>query len=198
MREPRDSTRAVPPAPPAPPHTSVSPDPRDPFASPTPPLPPTADQLRRAAARYATGIALVTTRANGLDHAMTANSFTTVSLDPLLALVCVERDSRFHDAVLAAGVWSATFLAADAQDAARWFATRGRELAGQFDRIATRRGHNGCLLHAEGLASLEMRTEQVIAAGDHDILLGTVTAVHEPQDAHGPLVYYSSGFHELA
>ncbi len=141
---------------------------------------------------------MVTTRADGVDHAMTANSFTTVSLDPLLALVCVERDSRFHHAVSSAGVWSVTFLAAGAQDAARWFATRGRDLVGQFDRVATRRGHNGCLLLTDGLAGLELRTHRIVPAGDHDIVLGAVTAVHEPGDAQGPLVYFSSTFHTLA
>ncbi|MGB7982908.1 MAG: flavin reductase family protein [Candidatus Nanopelagicales bacterium] len=159
---------------------------------------PSAEQFRRAAARYATGIAVVTTRVEGVDHAMTANSFTTVSLDPLLALVCVERESRIHTAVLAAGVWSVSFLPAGAQDTARWFATRGRDLTGQFDRVATRRGHNGCVLLADGLAGLELRTEQVLPAGDHDIVLGAVTSVHEPHDEGGPLVYYASAFHALA
>ena len=53
---------------------------------------------------------MVTTAAGEIDHAMTANSFTSVSLDPLLALVCVERDSRFHEAVLAADSWAVSFL----------------------------------------------------------------------------------------
>ncbi|MDH4016127.1 MAG: flavin reductase family protein, partial [Actinomycetota bacterium] len=91
---------------------------------------PTAARFRRATGRYATGIAVITTRADGLDHAMTANSFTSVSLDPLLALVCVERDSRFHSAVLAAGTWAVSFLPEGQEATARWFATRGRPLDG--------------------------------------------------------------------
>ena len=83
---------------------------------------------------------MVTTRADGVDHAMTANSFTSVSLDPLLALVCVERDSRFHSAVLAAGTWAVSFLPEGQEATARWFATRGRPLDGQFDQVPTRRG----------------------------------------------------------
>jgi flavin reductase len=163
---------------------------------------PTAGQLRRAASRYATGVAVVTTVVDGVDHAMTANSFTTVSLDPLLALVCVERDSRFHEAVLAAGVWSVSFLAEGDEQLARWFATRGRPLTRQFDGVPTRRGANGCLLLADALAGLELRTDQVVPAGDHDIVVGAVTAVHEPREAPdgtplGPTVYFASRFRRL-
>lgn len=168
---------------------------------------PTAEQFRRATSRYATGIAIVTTASQGVDHAMTANSFTSVSLDPLLALVCVERDSRFHSAVLDAGRWAVSFLPSGSAEVARWFATRGRPLAGQFDRVATRRGANGCLLLADALASLELRTDQVVPAGDHDILLGAVTAIHGPAGDPGdgpdpagtePTVYFASRFRHLA
>lgn len=141
---------------------------------------PTVAAFRRATSRYATGIAIVTTVADGVDHAMTANSFTSVSLDPLLALVCVERDTRFHAAVLAGGTWAVSFLLAGGEATARWFATRGRPLAGQFDRVPTRRGANGCLLLASALAGLELATDRVIPAGDHDIVLGVVTTIHEP------------------
>jgi flavin reductase (DIM6/NTAB) family NADH-FMN oxidoreductase RutF len=154
---------------------------------------------------------------------MTANSFTTVSLDPPLALVCVERDSRFHEAVLPAGVWAVSFLPEGAQGLATWFATRGRSLAGQFDGVRTTRGANGCLVLADALAGLELTTTQVVAAGDHDILIGRATAVHDPRGATpdasadgspdaprdasldtpaqappGPTVYFASGFHGLA
>lgn len=159
---------------------------------------PTAGRFRRATSRYATGIAIVTTVDGGIDHAMTANSFTSVSLDPLLALVCVERDSRFHAAVLAAGVWAVSFLPAGGERTARWFATRGRPLARQFDTVRTHRGANGCLLLADSLAGLELNTAQVITAGDHDILIGSVTAVHDPQDTADPTVYFASRFRDLA
>jgi flavin reductase len=155
---------------------------------------PTPAQFRRATSHYATGIAVVTTLADGVDHAMTANSFTSVSLEPLLALVCVERDSRFHAAVMAADAWAVSFLPEGQGATARWFATRGRPLAGQFDRVPTRRAPNGCLLLADGLAALELRTEQIVPAGDHDILIGAVTGVHQADRDARPLVYFRSTF----
>ena len=165
---------------------------------------PDTARFRRTVARYATGVAVATTCVDGVDHAMTANSFTSVSLDPLLALVCVERDSRFHDAVLASGRWSIGFLPEGSGELARWFATRGRPLAGQFDRVPTRRGANGCLLREDALAGLELTTTDVIPAGDHDIVIGAVTAIHEPPPdppagpVPGPTVYFDSTFRRLA
>lgn len=179
------------------------PDPGQPGAEP---LPLTPQRFRRATSRYATGIAVVTTVVDGTDHAMTANSFTSVSLDPLMALVCIERDSRFHAAVLAGGVWAVSFLPAGGERTARWFATRGRPLAGQFDGVGTRRGTNGCLLLEGALAGLELRTETVVPAGDHDIVLGAVSAIHDPPPAEPgtqdpraePTVYFASRFRHLA
>jgi flavin reductase (DIM6/NTAB) family NADH-FMN oxidoreductase RutF len=159
---------------------------------------PTAAQFRRATARYATGIAIVTTLADGVDHAMTANSFTSVSLDPLLALVCVERDSRFHAAVIGVDAWAVSFLPEGQEATARWFATRGRPLEGQFDRVPTTRAANGCLLLTDGLAALELRTEQIVTAGDHDILIGVVTQVHDAVEGARPLVYFGSTFLGIA
>ena len=106
------------------------------------PLPATLEPraLRRALGRFATGVTIITCLdEEGRTIGLTANSFTSVSLDPLLALVCVERDSRFHGAVLAAGTWAVSFLPEGQEATARWFATRGRPLAGQFDRVPTRR-----------------------------------------------------------
>jgi flavin reductase (DIM6/NTAB) family NADH-FMN oxidoreductase RutF len=174
---------------------------------------PTAAQFRRAVSRYATGIAIVTTVTDGIDHAMTANSFTSVSLDPLLALVCVERDSRFHDAVMASGSWAVSFLPTGGERTARWFATRGRPLERQFAGYPTYRGGNGSLLLADRLAGLELTTQQVVPAGDHDVLIGAVTAIHGPDPtdqapdaaegpgrapAAEPTVYFASRFRHLA
>jgi flavin reductase len=155
-------------------------------------------RFRRAVGRYATGIAVVTTAADGEDHAMTANSFTSVSLDPLMVLVCVERDSRFHEAVLASGNWAVSFLPAGGEATARWFAKRGRPLSGQFSGHVCERGGNGAMLLSHRLAALEVRTIEVVTAGDHDILIASVERIHDPVDDAGPTVFFASTYHELA
>ena len=113
-------------------------DPRD-AARPLTARPVTVDSLPApAVGRFATGVTVVTAVDGGLDHAMTASAFTSVSLDPMLVLVCVENEARFHDAIIAAGAWAVSILDASARPVAEWLATRGRPLHGQLDRIPFR------------------------------------------------------------
>lgn len=163
--------------------------------------PADGDQFRSALARYATGVVVVSVNAEGIDHAMTANSFTSVSLSPPLVLVCVERDSRFHSAVLGAEGWGVSILTDASRAAALWFATRGRPLAGQFEGYEVIRGeHTGALLLKHALGRLECRTEAIHPGGDHDILVGRVVGLQRPVSADdaGPLVYFRHGFGTVA
>lgn len=159
---------------------------------------PTPEAFRRAVSRYATGIAIVTTTWQGHDHAMTANSFASVSLDPVMALVCVQRDTRFHEAILGSGTWAVGFLPEGSQGTARWFATRGRPLDSQLEPFPHHRGGNGAVLLDAMLSGLELATEQVIRAGDHDVVIGRVTDVHLPTSEASPTVYFASRYRSLA
>lgn len=155
-------------------------------------------QFRRAVGRFATGVCVVTTLADGLDHAMTANTFTSVSLDPLLVLVCVETDTRFHDAITAAGVWGVSVLARSARGTADWLATRGRPLHGQLDRVAHHAGPlTGCALLDGALATLECRSQAVHPGGDHSIVVGQVLGTALGDDGGSPLVYHRSAYRRL-
>ena len=80
--------------------------------------------FRRATGQFATGIVVIAATVEGVTHAMTVNVFSSVSLDPLLVLVCVEKAARFHGAMLAAGTWAVSVLSEDAEKTARWLATR--------------------------------------------------------------------------
>jgi flavin reductase len=154
--------------------------------------------FRRTAGRFATGVCAVTTRDAGIDHAMTVNTFTSVSLEPLLVLVCVEIEARFHDAVLDAGVWGVSVLDATARPVAEWLATRGRPLHGQLDRVPHHHGPaTGVALLEQSVGTLECRTTAVYPGGDHTILLGEVVAVAVPPDAGAPLVWHRGGYHRI-
>jgi flavin reductase (DIM6/NTAB) family NADH-FMN oxidoreductase RutF len=167
-------------------------------------VPPTADEFREAVSRFATGITVVTCVSDGLDHAMTANAFASVSIDPLLVLVSVERDSRFHDAVTAAGAWGVSILRSDAEPTARWLATKGRPLPGQLDRVAHHRSPTMQVAWVdENLAAMECRTVETVKAGDHDILVGAVLSIEvsvQPDDTPGrdPLLYYRRHYRRLS
>lgn len=150
--------------------------------------------LRSAMRHWVTGVAIVTTVVDGVDHAMTVNSLTSVSLDPPLALVCVEHSTRFHDAVLASGRWAVSVLDGDSADVAAWLATRGRPLEGQLDRAPHRRGQGGIALLTGALAWLECVTESVYPGGDHVIVVGRVVSAEAAPDASDrPVLGWAGG-----
>lgn len=152
------------------------------------------EAFRQSVSRYATGVTVVTTLADGADHAMTANSFTSVSLDPLLVLFCVERDARFREAVIASGHWGVSVLASTARRHAEWFATRGRPLIGQFANAPHHRGESGVILLDDAIAWLECETHAVHQAGDHDIVVGRVKVIHELPELRDPLVWWARSY----
>src|SRR4051794_17900802 len=83
---------------------------------------------------------IMSTLQDGVAHAMTANAFTSVSLDPPLVLVCVDKGVRMHAAVLECGYWAVSVLAGGQQAIADRFARSGRDLYSQFDGIGTTSG----------------------------------------------------------
>lgn len=157
-----------------------------------------ADRFRLAMGRFATGVSVLTTLAGGHDHAMTANALTSVSVDPVLVLACIEVEARFHDAVLEAGVWGISLLSANQRPTAQWLSTQGRPLHGQLDRIPHERGEaTGVALLAGALATLEVRTTDTVPAGDHTIVVGEVVSLSSNEHPAEALVYYRSRYQAL-
>jgi flavin reductase len=156
------------------------------------------DQFRLAMGRFATGVTVLTTRSGDHDHAMTANAITSVSIDPLLVLVCVEVDARFHDAVTEAGIWGVSILGAHQRPVAQWLSKQGRPLHGQLDRIAHHRGTaTGVALLDGAMATIECRTTGVHPAGDHSIVVGEVVSLSSNEHPADALVYYRSRYEAL-
>lgn len=164
-----------------------------------PSTPADVARFRRAMARFATGVTVVSALADGIDHAMTANAFTSVSLDPMLVLVCVEQDARFHDAVEAAGEWAVSIVDDSARAVSQWLATRGRPLHGQLDRVPHHRGpHSGAALLDQSMATLECRTTALHPGGDHSIVVGEVLSVELPDSPRLPLLYHRGSYAHLS
>lgn len=160
---------------------------------------PGADEFRRAVGRFATGVCVMTSRLDGHDHAMTANAFASVSLDPLLVVVSVAEEARFLDAVLQHGAWGVSILAEGARDTAEWLASPGRPVLSQLDRVAHHRGPaTGVALLDVALTTLECRTHAIYPAGDHQLLVGEVVALGGPVDPPAPLVYHQGRYRALA
>ena len=157
-----------------------------------------ADHYRKAFGRWPTGVSIVTTHASGVDHAMTVNSLTSISLEPILMMVSVEREARFYDAVMEAGQWAVSLLPASARQHATWLSTRGRPLHGQLDRIPHHRGEvtNLPLLDC-ALAEFECRTTHTLDAGDHTLVVGEVVGMAMSDDPGPALTYFRGAFGQL-
>ncbi|MEU1606210.1 flavin reductase family protein [Micromonospora matsumotoense] len=136
--------------------------------------------LRRAFAAFATGVTVVTVGGR-TPHGMTANAFTSVSLDPPLLLVCVDREAVMHRHLVAAGSFAVSVLAADQEHVARHFADRRRPLgAAQFDVVDWRPGRlTGAPLITGALASFECALWRDYEGGDHTIFVGRLLSAEK-------------------
>lgn len=150
--------------------------------------------FRGALSCFASGVTVAATTVDGVDHAMTASAFTSVSLEPPLVLICSQKTSRFHGAVLRAGVWSISILAEESDAASTWFATKGRPLHDQFAQVPYHRGDLGTPLLDESLAWLECTTSAVHDGGDHTIIVGAVVGAGVSDNSDDPLLYYRSRY----
>ena len=150
---------------------------------------------RRVVGRFATGVTVITASLDGEQHAMTCNSFTSVSLDPVLVLFCAEKIARFHDVVLASGSWAVSVLAQGQEEVSRRFAVRGRPLEDQFSGLPYSPGPvTGAALLDGALAALECRTVSVTEAGDHTVFIGEVLGLGVPDPEGDPLLYYEGRY----
>ncbi|RZB17445.1 flavin reductase [Streptomyces sp. F001] len=137
--------------------------------------------FRQVAGCFPTGITLVSTLVNGEPHGMTANAFTTVSLDPLLVLVCVNRNTRMQRFIEASRVFAITVLAADQQDVSGRFADATRPTGwaafATFTYLAA--PATGCPVLRHGLAFFDCAVTDIHLAGDHCLVVGEALAFDE-------------------
>lgn len=158
-------------------------------------MPIDQQQFRAALGRFASGVTVVTTVDEGVDHAMTASAFTSVSLDPPQVLVCAHTTSRFHEAVRGSGRWGVTILSDRGRSDSAWFADRGRPLANQLERVGHHRSPGGFALLDSGIAWMECWTSAIHAGGDHSIIVGDVLwAEVADHDVDNPLLYFRSHY----
>src|SRR4051812_38426273 len=123
--------------------------------------------------RFATGVAVVTTLdTNGEPKGLTSSAVCSVSASPPLFLVCVDRASRTLPALLASGEWVVNFLGADGHAISALFAGKSDD---KFRDIRWRPALNGMpWLYEDALSHAACRTQEVIEAGDHIVLIGRV------------------------
>lgn len=160
---------------------------------------PTSDAqeiFRYAMGSFASGVTVVSCVVDGMDRAMTASAVSSVSLDPPMVLVCVNRSARFWAAIQQADQWTVSILSQEGKPHASWLATPGRELVGQLDHVPHIRTRHGNAVLTDSLAALECTTVEQIRAGDHDVFIGRVEWAEPGQD-RDPLLYWRSQYRRV-
>ena len=154
--------------------------------------------FRQAMSSFPTGVTVVTVACDGNMHGMTVNSFSSVSLDPMLVLVCLHEASRGAGLIERTGAFAVNVLSVGQQDVSRWFASRDRPAGpAMFDGVPFELGITGCPILADATASFDCRLRQTHRAGDHLIVLGEVVALAHRADLD-PLIFYAGTYRSTA
>lgn len=154
-------------------------------------------EFRKAMGGFATGVTIVTVDVDGEVHGMTANAFASVSLDPLLILVCVDHKARTHAHLHARRRFGVNILAEEQRAISEFYARleyshelAEAEVGARFDRTAK----GTPILHGT-LAYLECTLKSATDAGDHTIFIAEVenVVVHFGD----PLLFFRGRYHRI-
>jgi len=130
--------------------------------------------LRRAFGTFLTGVTVITTlESDGTPRGMTANSFTSVSLDPPLLLVCVAKSASSYAAFTEANCFAVNILHEGQVDVSATFASKSPD---KFQLVNHDRAHTGAPVLTDSLTWFDCSLHNSIDAGDHSILIGQVRA----------------------
>jgi len=151
-------------------------------------------RFRQLCGRFATGVVVITTSdASGEPAGMTANSFTSVSLEPPLVSINIDRSADFHRAIVAAPTFVINVLESQQEEVSRRFAGPATQ---RFDGIGYRRTGDGAIVLDGVVAAIECELHTTFEVGDHTIVVGRVVS-GMTRDAR-PLLYFRGGYHTLS
>lgn len=153
----------------------------------------TRNEFRAALGRFASGVTVVTTIGNsGRFYGITVSAFCSVSLEPPLILVCIDKDTGSHGALHEAGAFVVNILRQEQQHYSDQFASR---LSDKFDGIEFSVSANGIPILKDVLVNLECRLVNSQESGDHTIFVGEILNAHIADG--GPLVYFQGNYRKL-
>jgi flavin reductase (DIM6/NTAB) family NADH-FMN oxidoreductase RutF len=148
-----------------------------------------AAEFRDAIGRFLTGVTVVTSRHEGAPQGITASAVCSVSLEPPMLLVCLNRQSSTRHAVAGSGRFAVNVLADGQQDLAMRFATKS---ADKFAGLTLAAGEDDLPLLEGALATLECRVTEEANGGTHSIFIATVERATVREGS--PLAYVRGRF----
>ncbi|MCX5387478.1 flavin reductase family protein [Streptomyces sp. NBC_00083] len=153
--------------------------------------------LRETMSRFATGVVVLSVGGEHI-HGMTANAFTSVSLDPPTVLCCVSHSAVMHQSIVSAGRFGVSVLGAEQERTARYFADKERPLGPeQFEGVRWQPGPTtGAPLLLGAVAWLECEFSESHDVGDHSIFIGQVVNASASADESG-LLFFNGRFQQI-
>jgi flavin reductase (DIM6/NTAB) family NADH-FMN oxidoreductase RutF len=159
-------------------------------------MPVDPDLFRAVMGRFATGVTVVTTCEGTRRAGITVNAFASVSLDPPLVLICIDRSSQVHGSFLESGIFAVNILSEDQAELASCFASHSDYRYESFCGAASHTEATGAPVLDESLGFVDCRIVDVYPGGDHSIIVGRVEALGG--GTGNPLLYYRSRYLNLA
>ncbi|MFQ5684955.1 MAG: flavin reductase family protein [Candidatus Binatia bacterium] len=150
-------------------------------------------ELRRVMGHFVTGVTVITTRdKNGTPFGLTANAFTSVSLNPPLVLICVDKAAQCYTCFDESKLFAVNVLSETQEDISRRFATKGID---KFTGIKWHEGETGLALLDEAMVCIECKVARNYDGGDHTIYLGEV--VNAAASGGRPLLFFLGKYQHL-
>jgi flavin reductase (DIM6/NTAB) family NADH-FMN oxidoreductase RutF len=151
------------------------------------------DEFRSVLGRFPSGVTVVTTKAaDGSNHGMTVSAFCSVSLEPPLVLICIEKTASVHEALVKAPRFVINILSAKQEQIARRFSIVDID---RFEGVGFSKSGNGIAVLDDVLGVIECERVALQDSGDHTIIVGEVEASRAENGT--PLLYYRGGYAQL-
>jgi flavin reductase (DIM6/NTAB) family NADH-FMN oxidoreductase RutF len=153
-------------------------------------------EFRAIMGSFATGVTVITAAADGEMQGMTANAVTSLSLDPVMMLICIDRSSHTHRVLEAGGAFAVNMLGAHQEDVSKLFARKAPPERGTLRGQPFRVGKAGAPVLEDALAFVECRIVDTHAGGDHTIFIGEVVDAGVAEGVE-PLLFFRGQYRTL-
>ncbi|MEO8496604.1 MAG: flavin reductase family protein [Planctomycetota bacterium] len=150
-------------------------------------------EQRRILGKFATGVTVASTKVGDETWGMTANAVTSLSLDPPLVILCVQKDAHSRDKFEEGGCFALNILSAQQQELSDRFAFKGPK---DFSGLETTTAETGAPILKDALGWVDCKLKEILPGGDHDIFIGEIVA-GGASDEGAPLLYYGGKYANL-
>ncbi len=156
------------------------------------------ENLRAAMRAWSAGVTVVTAVHEGVKHGMTVNSFTSISLDPALVTISLQKSARTHEFVSKSRAFGLTMLSIEQAKISDLFAGRMNEIEDRFADLQTETLVSGSPLIVGGLAWLDCRVVETFDAGMNTLFIAEVLAARGSGNEGLPLIYHNRKYWRLS